>query len=140
MDCSKLILTGTNIVITFKNNLCLSGIVDGWVDNVLILGSGNSNNKMLIYNFEENVMFVKIILDEEEEHQENKVVYVKNSTDVIEEPTIDIKKEDTADDIIEKHKERVTNLRQKVAAHMSRGPHEISHTYDVGYEYPDFSK
>jgi len=139
MEHIDLLPTGVSIIITFKTGLCLSGIVEGWTDNgVLILCSNNSENKVLVYNFDETVMFVKVIFDDvadEEIREQPRTAAVK-----IMEPKVVVEPEDTIEDIVEKKKESISSLRNKVAAHLHRGPGEVNTDYGIAYGYPDFSR
>ena len=140
MDSRILLPAGLNVVITFKNSICLSGQVVGWTENnVLVLGSKESKNQMLVYNFDENVMFVKVILDYNEENNEIITDSEDNFTKV-EEPALEIEQEDTVDTLIEKKKNNIMFLRNKISAHLHRGPGEIRKDYGVSYGYPDFSR
>ncbi len=139
MDSKTLLPAGLNVVMTFKNSICLSGQVVGWTENdVLILGSKESKNQMLVYNFDENIMFVKVILEDDRNNEA--ITDSEDNFTKVDEPALEVEQEDTIDTLIEKKKNNITFLRDKIAVHLNRGPSEIRKTYGVSYGYPDFSR
>jgi len=128
---------GTLVRVTLNNNLCIEGEVDSWDEDTVILNSSNSNNQLVIYNPNKNIVFVKLIFDiipEGDNAVENRFV----SAPMISEDDIEIEPNEQPETIIEKHKNRICGLREKIAKHISQTPLELPMSYTNSYGTPDF--
>jgi len=126
-------VVGTLVIITLRNNLCIEGVVEGWNKKMVILKAPNSENQIVIYKPEKNILFAKLIYSKTKE-------VMMDTADLpapIEEEEIDVLPNEPFESLAEKHKERVCDLRSKIAAHLQNPIVPIS-GYNVGYGVPDF--
>ena len=120
---------GTRVVITLQNNMAIDGIVEEWNKKFVLLSSVNTNNQLVIYKPEKNILFVKLIFDD----IECKPVKTQFEAPIIIEDEIKVKPNEPIESLIEKHKDKVGNLREKVAAHLKKGPQLGDQNYNVNY-------
>lgn len=74
---------GDKVKILFRNGAIESGIIESWTDKEAHLKSNESNNILLIQNVNQDVMAVKIILDNNSKNNENPLLPVKLENSIV---------------------------------------------------------
>lgn len=82
---------GHKIKLFFKNGIIEEGYVQYWSNNQATLKSINSDNLLIIFNVQENIMAAKIILEtDDEESKSLNITYNKNELSIEGTPREDI--------------------------------------------------
>ena len=71
-------LKGHKVKILFRNGAVESGVVEAWTDKEAILRSNESNNILIIQNITQDVMAIKVILEDDIKNNINSIPENKN--------------------------------------------------------------
>lgn len=120
-------LVGKRVKIFFKNGTGLEGLVDNWNNNEAVLKTDQSNDLLIIYQPQENIMMLKVFMDvpniSEPEYQKQ--------------PSSEIDPQTSLEKLIEMRKEHIKNEKLIVKNKIHSPSFGAS---GVRYESPDFTK
>lgn len=123
------------IKVFLKNGLTAEGQVEEWTDHKIILRAPNTQDQLIIYNINENVVMIRVF---------NEPLPIAK---VVEQPTLDIREDSDrlrSDDslkyksLAELRKLQLAEHRAKIKAHLGRA--FVPTNQVKTYEYPNFQK